>query len=61
MLIPVEAVDGTALIEVVRLTGLPAGRDQPYPGAVVAHWTGSDVAAALTLLSLFRRAGVSST
>ncbi|MGQ4485397.1 hypothetical protein ACN6LM_000629 [Streptomyces sp. SAS_281] len=51
MLIPTEAVDGTALIEVVRLSGLPAGRDHPYPGVVVAHWAGSDVAAALSLMA----------
>ncbi|MGV9705830.1 hypothetical protein [Streptomyces sp. NPDC003483] len=39
MQLPVEAVTATALIEVVRISGLPTGRDDPYP----ARWlpTGS--------------------
>lgn len=51
MRIPDEAVDDTALIEVVRLSGLPAGREDPYPGTVVAHWSGNDVSTALSLMA----------
>ncbi|MFB8210630.1 c-type cytochrome [Streptomyces sp. NPDC056010] len=51
MRLPAEAVDSTVLIEVVRLSGLPAGRDDPYPGTVAAHWAGSEAAAALSLMA----------
>lgn len=50
MLLPAEAVAATALIEVVRISALPAGRGVPYPGRVVAHWAGSEVADALALI-----------
>ncbi|WP_372346779.1 hypothetical protein [Streptomyces sp. KL116D] len=49
MQIPVEAVAATALIEVVRITGLPAERGAAYPGAT-AHWTGDETADALALM-----------
>lgn len=32
MQLPAEAVTTTALIEVVRISALPTGRDDPYPG-----------------------------
>ncbi|MER7682297.1 hypothetical protein [Streptomyces sp. NPDC096934] len=50
MQLPDEAVTATALIEVVRISGLPTGRDDPYPGAVVAHWAGSEAVDALALI-----------
>ncbi|MGW0538712.1 hypothetical protein [Streptomyces sp. NPDC003032] len=50
MQLPAEAVAATVLIEVVRISALPAGRDDPYPGTAVAHWTGSEAAAALALI-----------
>ncbi|MYT73495.1 MULTISPECIES: hypothetical protein [unclassified Streptomyces] len=50
MHLPAEAVAATALIEVVRISGLPAGPDTPYPGTTVAHWIGSEVATALSLV-----------
>ncbi|MCQ4210561.1 hypothetical protein [Streptomyces longispororuber] len=50
MEIPVEAAAATALIEVVRITGLPAGRGAAYPGPATAHWTGAETADALALM-----------
>jgi hypothetical protein len=50
MQLPAEALAATALIEVVRISGLPAGRNLPYPGPVVAHWAGTEVADALSLM-----------
>lgn len=50
MQLPAEAVTATALIEVVRISALPARRDEPYPGTTLAHWTGTEAAAALTLI-----------
>ncbi|WP_330334288.1 hypothetical protein OHS33_34125 [Streptomyces sp. NBC_00536] len=50
MQLPAEAVAATALIEVVRISAVPTGPDDPYPGPVVAHWTGSEAATALTLI-----------
>lgn len=47
MQLPAGAVDATALIEVVKISSLPAGRGAPYPGEVVAHWAGSEAAHAL--------------
>ncbi|MFI7320399.1 hypothetical protein [Streptomyces venezuelae] len=44
MQIPVEAATATALIEVVRISGLPAGPGVPYPGRTVGHWVGDAVA-----------------
>ncbi|MFI5704852.1 hypothetical protein ACIA78_33025 [Streptomyces xanthochromogenes] len=49
MQLPAEAA-AIVLIEVVRISALPTGRDDPYPGTVVAHWTGSEAAAALVLI-----------
>jgi hypothetical protein len=50
MQIPAEAVAATALIEVIRISALPTGRDVPYPGTTVAHWAGSEAADALALI-----------
>jgi hypothetical protein len=50
MQLPAEAVAATVLIEVVRISARPTGRDDPYPGAAVAHWAGSEAAAALALI-----------
>ncbi|MFJ8787323.1 hypothetical protein [Streptomyces sp. NPDC102476] len=50
MQLPAEAVTATVLIEVVRISALPTRRDVPYPGTAVAHWAGSEAAAALTLI-----------
>lgn len=49
--LPAEAVAATVLIEVVRISALPAGEGVRYPGEVVAHWTGSEVANALALIA----------
>ncbi|MEU2021258.1 hypothetical protein ABZ565_03595 [Streptomyces sp. NPDC016469] len=51
MQLPARALDETVLIEVVRLSGLPVGRDGPYLGAVVALWSGSEATAALSLMA----------
>ncbi|WP_306334610.1 hypothetical protein [Streptomyces sp. KL118A] len=50
MQIPVEAVAATALIEVVRISGLPTEPGEPYPGRVVGHWAGNEAADALALI-----------
>lgn len=50
MQLPAEAVASTALIEVVRISALPAKKGAPYPGRAVAHWTGSEAAKALALI-----------
>ncbi|MCB5169585.1 hypothetical protein LG634_32860 [Streptomyces bambusae] len=50
MQLPVEAVDATVLIEVVRISGLPARRTDPYPGRTTAHWAGPDVTGVLRLI-----------
>lgn len=50
MQLPAAAVAATALIEVVRISGLPSGRGAPYPGEVVAHWAESEAADALALI-----------
>ncbi|WP_030620903.1 hypothetical protein [Streptomyces fulvoviolaceus] len=50
MQLPAEAVAATVLIEVVRISALPAKRGLPYPGTVVAHWAGSEVTDALALI-----------
>jgi len=50
MQIPAEAVAATVLIEVVRISGLPARRGDPYPGRAVAHWAGNEAADVLTLI-----------
>ncbi|MFC8227987.1 hypothetical protein [Streptomyces sp. NPDC057287] len=47
MHLPAGVVDVTALIEVVRISALPVGQGAPYPGAVVAHWAGSEATDAL--------------
>ncbi|MFJ7949322.1 hypothetical protein ACIQ6K_37835 [Streptomyces sp. NPDC096354] len=52
MQLPAEAVATTVLIEVVRISALPAERGAPYPGKVVAHWTGSEAADALALIEM---------
>ncbi|MFF7260192.1 hypothetical protein ACFZCL_07860 [Streptomyces sp. NPDC008159] len=50
MQLPADAVATTALIEVVRISALPAKKDDPYPGRVVAHWAGGEIADALALI-----------
>ncbi|MGJ5829381.1 hypothetical protein [Streptomyces ossamyceticus] len=50
MELPAEAVAATALIEVVRISALPARRNDAYPGRVVAHWVGGEVADTLALI-----------
>ncbi|MFE6743853.1 hypothetical protein [Streptomyces tubercidicus] len=50
MQLPVEAVAATVLIEVVRISALPAKRGVPYPGSAVAHWAGIEAADALALI-----------
>ncbi|WP_411109088.1 hypothetical protein [Streptomyces sp. c-19] len=50
MQLPAEAVAATVLIEVVRISALPAERGVPYPGRTVAHWAGAEAADALTLI-----------
>jgi hypothetical protein len=50
MQLPAEAVAATELIEVVRISALPTGRDVPYPGTAVAYWVGREAAAALALI-----------
>lgn len=50
MLLPAPAVAVTALIEVVRISGLPGRRGGPYPGEVVAHWAGEEVGDVLALV-----------
>ncbi|MFD3457397.1 hypothetical protein ACFWVC_35125 [Streptomyces sp. NPDC058691] len=50
MQLSAEALADTALIEVVRISALPAKRGAPYPGTTVAHWAGSEVADALALI-----------
>ncbi|KND43994.1 MULTISPECIES: hypothetical protein [Streptomyces] len=50
MQLPAPALAATALIEVVRVSGLPERRGAPYPGAVVAHWAGDEAADLLTLI-----------
>ncbi|MEU6821126.1 hypothetical protein ABZ921_10885 [Streptomyces atriruber] len=50
MQIPVEVVTATALIEVVRISGLPTEQGEPYPGRVVGHWAGNEAADALALV-----------
>lgn len=50
MLLPAEAVAATDLIEVVRISALPAQRGVPYPGRAVAHWIGSEATDVLTLI-----------
>ncbi|MFZ3494848.1 hypothetical protein ACODT5_16795 [Streptomyces sp. 5.8] len=50
MQLPAEALAATVLIEVVRISALPAKRGAPYPGRAVAHWAGSEATDALTLI-----------
>ncbi|MEY2242264.1 hypothetical protein AB8A21_04790 [Streptomyces sp. BF23-18] len=50
MQLPAQAVAATALIEVVRISALPAKRGAPFPGEVVTHWAGSEAADALALI-----------
>lgn len=50
MQLPAQAVAATVLIEVVRISSLPAKLGTPYPGEVVAHWTGNEAADALALI-----------
>ena len=50
MQIPAEAAAATSLIEVVRISALPAKRNAPYPGRTVAHWAGTEVVDALALI-----------
>ncbi|WP_371578704.1 hypothetical protein [Streptomyces sp. NBC_01314] len=50
MQLPAPAVAATALIEVVRISGLPRRRGDPYPGAVVTHWAGDEAADVLALI-----------
>ncbi|MFB8027557.1 hypothetical protein ACFQ6U_24605 [Streptomyces sp. NPDC056465] len=57
MHLPVGVVDATALIEVVRISALPARSGAPYPGAVVAHWAGSEAADALASFEVLPGSG----
>ncbi|MFD8965027.1 hypothetical protein ACFV0C_08495 [Streptomyces sp. NPDC059568] len=50
MELPAQAVAATALIEVVRISFLPAEPGTPYPGEVLAHWVGKEAADALALI-----------
>ncbi|MER6156917.1 hypothetical protein ABT147_15425 [Streptomyces sp. NPDC001868] len=50
MQLPAPAVAVTALIEVVRISGLPGRRGGPYPGEVVGHWAGDEVGEVLDLV-----------
>ncbi|MEU4728907.1 hypothetical protein [Streptomyces sp. NPDC023588] len=50
MQLPAEAVAATVLIEVVRISAIPAERGVPYPGRVVADWAGDEATEALTLI-----------
>ncbi|MDK1473478.1 hypothetical protein QNO07_08615 [Streptomyces sp. 549] len=50
MQLPVHALASTALIEVIRISALPDEPGDPYPGEVVAHWTGDAVTRALALI-----------
>ncbi|GCD32716.1 hypothetical protein OEIGOIKO_00433 [Streptomyces chrestomyceticus JCM 4735] len=50
MQLPAEAVAATVLIEVVRISAVPAERGVPYPGRTVAHWAGSEAIEALALI-----------
>lgn len=50
MKLPTEAVAAAALLEVVRISELPARRGTPYPGCAGAHWIGSEAAGALALI-----------
>ncbi|WP_225805195.1 hypothetical protein [Streptomyces sp. NK15101] len=50
MQLPVEAVAAAVLLEVVRISELPAKRGIPYPGKVGAHWIGSEAVSALALI-----------
>lgn len=50
MQLPAEAVASAVLIEVVKISALPVKRGAPYPGRTVAHWAGSELARALTLI-----------
>ncbi|WP_409235742.1 hypothetical protein [Streptomyces sp. PA5.6] len=46
--VPAQAVATAVLIEVVRISGLPAEPGAPYPGPTVGHWVGDVVADILT-------------
>ncbi|MEU8619248.1 hypothetical protein [Streptomyces sp. NPDC048623] len=50
MQLPTEAVAAAVLLDVVRISALPAKRGTPYPGRVGAHWIGSEAADALALI-----------
>ncbi|MCX5083842.1 hypothetical protein [Streptomyces sp. NBC_00401] len=50
MQLPAESLVATELIEVVRISALPAKRGAPYPGRAVAHWVGSEATDVLTLI-----------
>lgn len=50
MQLPAPTVAATALIEVVRISGLPRRRGAPYPGEVVGHWAGDEVTEVLALV-----------
>lgn len=50
MQLPAEAVAATVLIEVVRISALPAKRAAPYPGRAVAYWAGNEATDALILI-----------
>lgn len=50
MQLSAEALADTALIEVVRISGLPAGPGAPYRGGTVALWAGGEAADAVALI-----------
>ncbi|MEU6010687.1 hypothetical protein [Streptomyces sp. NPDC047453] len=55
MQLPAEALAATALIEVVRISAVPAERGVPYPGRTVAHWAGNEADDALSLIGSLPR------
>ncbi|WP_319054385.1 hypothetical protein [Streptomyces europaeiscabiei] len=57
MQLPAPAVAATVLIEVVRISGLPRRRGDPYPGAVVAHWAEGETADVLALIGTLPGSG----
>ncbi|MEV4972112.1 hypothetical protein [Streptomyces scopuliridis] len=50
MQLPAEAVAATDLIEVIRISAVPAERGVPFPGRAVAHWIGSQATDVLALI-----------
>ncbi|MEV0011939.1 hypothetical protein AB0M10_11355 [Streptomyces sp. NPDC051840] len=51
MRLPPDAMDTTALVEVVRITALRPGGGASYPGEVVAHWAGNEITEAFAAVT----------